>query len=296
MAQELAVMEQPLSADIERVRLTGDLSKLTPDQRLSYYNATCKSLGLNPLTKPFAYIQLNGKTVLYALKDATEQLRTIHNISLLIPARELHDDVYVVTARAVRSDGRQDESTGAVSIGGLKGEAKANAMMKAETKAKRRVTLSICGLGMLDETEVETIPGAYDPQELAAVRDRRIAEETAKLAQPKAAKDGVTEADLAPLLEQSIQQAQERKADPPPATNGTAANFKMLETFKKIKGDLHKITGDDKAYYSVLGANGFEKSNQIDTIERGREIHKEMVQRLNDEIEHLGKKEPANAR
>ena len=32
--------------------------------------------------------------------------------------------------------------------------------MKAETKAKRRVTLSICGLGMLDETEVESIPDA----------------------------------------------------------------------------------------------------------------------------------------
>ena len=32
--------------------------------------------------------------------------------------------------------------------------------MKAVTKAKRRVTLSICGLGMLDETEVESIPGA----------------------------------------------------------------------------------------------------------------------------------------
>jgi hypothetical protein len=29
--------------------------------------------------------------------------------------------------------------------------------MKAETKAKRRVTLSICGLGFLDETEVETL-------------------------------------------------------------------------------------------------------------------------------------------
>jgi hypothetical protein len=36
----------------------------------------------------------------------------------------------------------------------------ANALMKAETKAKRRVTLSICGLGMLDESEVESIPGA----------------------------------------------------------------------------------------------------------------------------------------
>ncbi len=33
----------------------------------------------------------------------------------------------------------------------------ANAMMKAETKAKRRVTLSICGLGMLDETEMATV-------------------------------------------------------------------------------------------------------------------------------------------
>jgi hypothetical protein len=37
---------------------------------------------------------------------------------------------------------------------------KANAIMKAVTKAKRRVTLSICGLGFLDETEVETIPEA----------------------------------------------------------------------------------------------------------------------------------------
>ena len=42
----------------------------------------------------------------------------------------------------------------------MNGEALANAYMKAETKAKRRVTLSICGLGMLDETEVETIPDA----------------------------------------------------------------------------------------------------------------------------------------
>jgi hypothetical protein len=32
--------------------------------------------------------------------------------------------------------------------------------MKTVTKAKRRVTLSILGLGMLDESEAETIPGA----------------------------------------------------------------------------------------------------------------------------------------
>jgi hypothetical protein len=66
-------------------------------------------------------------------------------------------DLIVVVADAKDRDGRVDSSTGAVNAGGLKGENLANAMMKAETKAKRRVTLSICGLGMLDETEVQAL-------------------------------------------------------------------------------------------------------------------------------------------
>jgi methyl coenzyme M reductase subunit C-like uncharacterized protein (methanogenesis marker protein 7) len=33
-------------------------------------------------------------------------------------------------------------------------------MMKGETKAKRRATLDLLGLGILDETETQTIPGA----------------------------------------------------------------------------------------------------------------------------------------
>ena len=45
-----------------------------------------------------------------------------------------------------------------------------NAKLKAITKAKRRVTLSICGLGFLDETEIETIPtGVHSqPQQIEA--------------------------------------------------------------------------------------------------------------------------------
>jgi len=145
---------------IEQVIAKGDLAKLSAEERVAYYVRTCESLGLNPLTKPFEYITLNGKLTLYARKDATEQLRKIHGVSLAIVGRELVDDVYLVTARATMADGRTDESIGAVAIGGLKGEARANAIMKAETKAKRRVTLSACGLGMLDENEVETIPDA----------------------------------------------------------------------------------------------------------------------------------------
>ncbi|PHD95409.1 hypothetical protein COF55_00210 [Bacillus toyonensis] len=35
----------------------------------------------------------------------------------------------------------------------------AHALMTCETKAKRRATLSLCGLAMMDETEVDTLPG-----------------------------------------------------------------------------------------------------------------------------------------
>lgn len=150
---------------VQEVLLGGDLSKLSPPQRIAYYNRVCESIGLNPLTQPFAYIRLNGKEVLYAKKDATEQLRFIHQISIDPKGfvREVIEGVYVVTAPASMPSGRTDVSTGAVPIDGLKGEARANAMMKAETKAKRRVTLSICGLGMLDETEVETLKADPPP-------------------------------------------------------------------------------------------------------------------------------------
>jgi hypothetical protein len=64
-----------------------------------------------------------------------------------------------VKAEAVNSKGRRDSSIGAVVIANLKGENLANALMKCETKAKRRVTLSICGLSFLDEEELETVAG-----------------------------------------------------------------------------------------------------------------------------------------
>ncbi len=136
----------------------GDLSKLTPQQRIHFYNARCERIGVDPLTQPFSYIVLNGKLTLYANKSCTDGLARVHSITRSITRKERIDDVYVVTAQASLPDGRHDESDGAVSIAGLKGESLANALMKAETKAKRRATLSLMGLGMLDESEIETVP------------------------------------------------------------------------------------------------------------------------------------------
>lgn len=153
---------------IERVLIQGDLSQLSESERVAYYTRLCESLGLNCLTQPFAYIKLNGKLKLYALREATEQLRRIHNVSVRITSRELvADSIYVVTAQASLPDGRCDESIGAVPVSNLQGEALANGFMKCETKAKRRVTLSICGLAFLDETEVDSIPTAAPQQSMA---------------------------------------------------------------------------------------------------------------------------------
>jgi hypothetical protein len=169
----LALQPPDLSA-IERVIIAGDLSKLTPDERWAYYQGVCRSLGLNPFTTPFAYLTLQNKMVLYAAKGCAEQLRGIHHLSIRKPQVDISDGLCIVSVTAHHPSGREDSDLGIVPIEGLRGEAKANAIMKAITKAKRRVTLSMLGLGMLDETEVETIPGAQvqaveiPPRELSA--------------------------------------------------------------------------------------------------------------------------------
>ncbi len=150
----------PDAKTLEAVMMNNDLADLTPEQRLNYYNAVCESLGLNPYTQPFQYLRLQGKLTLYARRDCTEQLRKKYNVSVQIVSRERLDDVYVVTARATMPSGRIDESIGVVSLAGLRGNELCNAYMRAETKAERRVTLSIVGLGWMDESEIETVADA----------------------------------------------------------------------------------------------------------------------------------------
>ncbi len=163
MTTQQIATQPDAAALLENVMVKGDLSKLNEAQRLDFYGKVCESLGLNPLTQPFEYIVLNGKLRLYAKKDCTDQLRSLRKVSITKLERDSADGVYSVTAYASTPDGRTDSSLGAVPIEGLKGEARANAMMKSETKAKRRVTLSICGLGILDESEVESIAPSAAP-------------------------------------------------------------------------------------------------------------------------------------
>lgn len=155
MMNELAMPDAKL---YESLALKGDISGLSAPEKIHYYATLCERLGLDPYTQPFTPLRLNGKEILYATRAATDQLARIHGVTRRVMSRERLEDVYVVTVQASLPNGRTEDAIGAVPLGGLKGEALANALMKAETKAKRRATLAILGLGMLDESELETIP------------------------------------------------------------------------------------------------------------------------------------------
>lgn len=160
---------------IESIVLRGDLSGLAPRDRARFYVTMCERLGLNPNAQPFAFLRLNGKEVLYATRGCTDQLAAIHRIN-----REIIDGPRVIdlagtklvyaVCRASHPNGRIETSTATVPLADPM-----NVLMKAETKAKRRATLSILGLGLLDEMELETIPsnvqepgGGVDFSHLAA--------------------------------------------------------------------------------------------------------------------------------
>lgn len=169
--RELAPAQPATVADaLERIIIHGDLSKLSPAQEVEYIKRMCDALGISYLTRPFAMLTLNGKRVLYALRDCTDQLRKVHGISVLDIRQEEIEGVYIAVAKVQDRHGRTDTARGAVNIANLKGEVLANAIMKAETKAKRRATLSITGLGVLDETEIEDIKAEPKRKSSAAAK------------------------------------------------------------------------------------------------------------------------------
>jgi hypothetical protein len=103
---------------IGRALMAGDLAKLSPEDRVQYYFALCRSSGLNPLTRPFIVIQSDGgELTWYPTRECAEQLRKLHRVSMTVLSRERTEDgLYVVTVEARMPDGRVEQAQGIVSI------------------------------------------------------------------------------------------------------------------------------------------------------------------------------------
>ena len=161
MTAEIQKKEEISHEILSNVLLKGDLSALTAQQKYEYAMGLARAVGLSPTTMPFQILRLQGKERIYADKGTAEQLRAIHGLSFGKPEFEYSAESGVLDVVISITDGkRTDYEMGSVFIGNLKGEALANGKMKALTKAKRRATLSFCGLGMLDESEISSIKGA----------------------------------------------------------------------------------------------------------------------------------------
>ena len=144
---------------LSKVLLKGDLSGLDDREKYQYAMGIARAVGLSPTTMPFQILKLQGKERLYADKGTAEQLRASRGLSFGQPEVIMSEGVLDVVL-SITDGKRTDYEMGSVFVGGLKGDALANAKMKALTKAKRRATLSFCGLGMLDESEIDSIPNA----------------------------------------------------------------------------------------------------------------------------------------
>lgn len=203
---------------IANVVLYGNLAQLKPEEKVRYYNMFCESLGLNPVTKPFQIITFQGKEILYATKDCTEQLRKINGVSVIDLQKEFQQGLYIVTAKVQDKIGRIDMATGVVTTMNLKGNDLANAIMKAETKAKRRATLSICGLGILDESELDTMP-TFEKKEIDPTKKEF-----------------------------------EKKTSP----TDEKPNNKKVDFLKKVKAEFLKLTSDERANNYQIEIKHFE--------------------------------------
>ena len=150
---------------LEPLVVTGELIYLTPEERIRFYVQTCESMGLNPLTRPLQYfeqIDRNGKRnlILYALRGASVQLSAMHRLNVKLSDATFSHDAVMFTATVRDPNSREDSAVGATSLKGLEGKEYADAIMAAQTKAKRRAILDFVGSGLLDESEVEGMRGA----------------------------------------------------------------------------------------------------------------------------------------
>ena len=77
MSESRALLDPKIQ---ESLVLRGDLSGLNQEQKKEYYLFRCRQVGLDPATKPFDLLTLNGKEVLYANASATQQLCSLHRL------------------------------------------------------------------------------------------------------------------------------------------------------------------------------------------------------------------------
>jgi len=216
-AEALAQARADLRTLIESIVLSGDIGGLTEDERKRIMLRICTDLRLDPAMGAICILKTeDGHEQFYIKGKGTDQLAQkwgVQQKCLEKPSiMDLGDGHRAFVARWSASfEGREIDDIGAVPVPQTSWDTKAlcNAMMHANTKARRRATLAVLGIGLVDESELDTMRVRDDRRGGASrVRGtpaRAIGNHTAPAADSAAA-DGFNErewepdhADLAPV-------------------------------------------------------------------------------------------------
>jgi hypothetical protein len=137
-----------------------DLDRLSDEQLHQYYLDACAFHGVPPELNVLAFTYMDSgdgarRRVLYAKKGATDIIRDRLGISVADLRKEIFNGTLTYTCFGKNKDGRLEIAVGASYIEGLTGRALEVAIMVAQTRAVRRMTLQFAGAGLLDETELQ---------------------------------------------------------------------------------------------------------------------------------------------
>lgn len=151
------------SVGVKEYFRSGNVAQLTESERDIVLAKLCERYDLDPLLRPFDLISFQGKAKFYLTASATNQLAAKKNLTRTVSNIELDEQRFIAKcAVSVSSpEGRSETSICYIGIGKfvpgtkedpkpkkvlLDGDELANALLKLDTKAKRRATLSFFGL------------------------------------------------------------------------------------------------------------------------------------------------------
>jgi len=147
-----------------------DLDRLSSDELRQYYLDACAFHGVPPELNVLAFTYMDSgdgarRRVLYAKKGATDIIRERLGISVADLRKEIFNGTLTYTCFGKNKDGRFEIAVGASYIDGLIGRALEVAIMVAQTRAIRRMTLQFAGAGLIDETELQADSKTTDVKE-----------------------------------------------------------------------------------------------------------------------------------
>jgi hypothetical protein len=147
-----------------------DLDRLSKEELQQYYLDACAFHGVPPELNVLAFTYMDSgdgarRRVLYAKKGATDIIRERLGISVADLRKEIFNGTLTYTCFGKNKDGRFEIAVGASYIDGLIGRALEVAIMVAQTRAIRRMTLQFAGAGLIDETELQADSKTTDIKE-----------------------------------------------------------------------------------------------------------------------------------